>query len=75
MVTANAYSVCSYYRVEAGKEDLKEFTDNKQEYEEIVTWITILEERLRDMKDDQSGDDDSLRQRQIIITVRFETTE
>jgi hypothetical protein len=36
----------------------------------IITWIINNEKRLKELKDDTSGNDEALKRRRIIILVR-----
>lgn len=58
-----------FFSVESGKQDLQEFVECREEYVVIITWIINQEKRLLELRDDQSGDDEALRKRRILIEV------
>jgi hypothetical protein len=58
------------FRLNSDKKDLKKLEDNQREYVSITTWITTIEKRLQELKDDTSSDDEALKKRRVIILVR-----
>ncbi|CAB4006965.1 dystonin-like isoform X1, partial [Paramuricea clavata] len=54
-------------RLNSGKKDLQKLEDNQREYVVITTWITTIEKRLQELKDDTSSDDEALKKRRVII--------
>jgi hypothetical protein len=59
-----------YFRLNSGKKDLQKLEDNQRQYVVITTWITTIEKRLQELKDDTSSDDEALKKRRVIILVR-----
>jgi hypothetical protein len=59
-----------FFRLNSGKKDLQKLEDNQREYVVITTWITTIEKRLQELKDDTSSDDEALKKRRVIILVR-----
>ena len=56
-------------RLSAGTKDLQKLQENQNEYVVITTWIINIEKRLKELKDDTSGDDEALKRRRVIIVV------
>lgn len=62
-------SLLACFSVESGEKDTQELVKYREEYDVIITWIINNEKRLQELKDDDSGDDETLRNRRLIIEV------
>ncbi|XP_028414728.1 nuclear anchorage protein 1-like isoform X2 [Dendronephthya gigantea] len=52
---------------ESGKKDLQDLAKYRVDYDVIITWIITNEKRLRDVKDDDSNDKESIQKQQVIL--------